>query len=81
MVLKKLPEKCENCGYFLKEEEGGKKVVGGTVLRTLCMREETSNEFSIHDILGHPNIQNIQNIIKPSSQTHSFYLFSRGLSD
>ncbi|THV44099.1 hypothetical protein BGAL_0734g00030 [Botrytis galanthina] len=48
----KLPGKCENGGYFLKEGEGEKTVIGGTVVRAMCRREETNNRFSIYDILG-----------------------------
>lgn len=48
----KLPGKCENGGYFLKEGEGEKMVTGGTVVRAMCRREETNNRFSIYDILG-----------------------------
>ncbi|CAD6441883.1 ba3d73eb-9666-49f4-97b0-8983da3d5756 [Sclerotinia trifoliorum] len=39
------------------------------------MGEETNNRFSIHDILGHSNMQSIQ-----SSQRHSCYLLSRRLT-
>lgn len=48
----KLPGKFENGGYFLKDGEGEKKVVGGTVVRGLCRKEESDNRFSIYDILG-----------------------------
>lgn len=47
-----LPGKCENGGYFLKDGEGVEKVVGGTVIRTMCRREKTDDIFSIYDILG-----------------------------
>ncbi|KAH8646049.1 RmlC-like cupin domain-containing protein [Tricladium varicosporioides] len=47
-----LPGKCENGGYFLKENSGEKFVVGGTVVRPLARREETNGRFSIYTLEG-----------------------------
>jgi len=50
MKRKTLPGKCENGGYFLKDGEGEKFAVGGTVVRGLCTRKETNGRFSIYGV-------------------------------
>jgi len=45
---KSLPGKCENGGYFLKDEAGEKFEVGGVVIRALATRQETAGRFSIY---------------------------------
>ena len=48
----KLPGECADGGYFLKEGAGEKWVVGGTVVRPLATRKETSGRFSIYELQG-----------------------------
>jgi quercetin dioxygenase-like cupin family protein len=48
----KLPGRCEDGGYFLREGEGEKWAVGGTVVRPLATRKETEGRFSIYSLEG-----------------------------
>jgi mannose-6-phosphate isomerase-like protein (cupin superfamily) len=46
----KLPGKCENGGYFLKDGAGEKFAAGGVVVRGMCTRKETAGRFSIYAV-------------------------------
>jgi uncharacterized cupin superfamily protein len=47
-----LPGSYERGGYFLRDGEGEKWIVGGSVTRPLATRKETEGKFSIYEIQG-----------------------------
>lgn len=45
-----LPGNCAEGGYFLRDGEGEKVVVGGKVVRALATRRESNGRFSIYEV-------------------------------